>query len=87
MGPRGCLHKENHSLLFDGKTSLRHLSEVEDEEVGTEDSDKDEMKVIAVKSPAKEVNDKRHNLLSAHSISVISNIMEKVGPSSRYRLL
>ncbi|KAM7537287.1 hypothetical protein Aperf_G00000074705 [Anoplocephala perfoliata] len=81
MAPRTCLHRENHSLLIDGKTSLRHLSEVENEEVDTEDSDKvNGVKAIVLKTPppppTNEVHDKKR-LFSAHSMSFVSNIMEK----------
>lgn len=75
------LLKGSHGLLVDEKTALRHLSEAEEEEEGgEEESDKEQERTnVFNPSSVEEVRNQGAQYLSAHSISVINNLMEKVG--------
>ncbi|VDL19056.1 unnamed protein product [Hymenolepis diminuta] len=76
---RMSLLKASHGLLVDEKTALRHLSEAEEEEEGAEEeSDKEQDRTnVFNPSSVEEVHNHGVHHLSAHSISVINNLMEK----------
>ncbi|VDO09934.1 unnamed protein product [Rodentolepis nana] len=77
--PRMRRHKGSHGLLVDERTALRHLSEADEEEEGTEgelDKGQEETDTLNPSSFVEVHNHSKHHS-SAHSVSVISNLMEK----------
>nr|CDS31557.1 ATP binding cassette sub family G [Hymenolepis microstoma] len=77
--PRMSRHKDSHGLLVDEKTALRHLSEADEEEEAAEgelDKGQEETNILNPSS-FEEVHNHSDHHLSAHSVSVISNLMEK----------